>query len=179
MTALAHLWSLSQLQMSAVTARQIHSKHERSPQGELQGLNSLLRCDAKPNATPGGACKSMTRSFTIFPLVSQSTKRILEPAPCRTQLCNCRAVRSAHWTCPASFVVYNIPKPRRGRHLGFDVVQHLPLCLHQHSHVQEDLVQVQQAAFELLDSLVPLLDLCQRVQNLLEQERGRGSNDKQ
>ena len=31
-------------------------------------------------------------------------------------------------------------------HLRLDVVEHLPLRLNQHGHVQEDLVQVQQAA---------------------------------
>ena len=62
-------------------------------------------------------------------------------------------------------------------HLGLNVVQHLALGLYQDSHVQEDLVQVQQAALELLDGLVPLLDFCQCVQHLSEQERDRGSND--
>lgn len=52
------------------------------------------------------------------------------------------------------------------RHLSLDVVQHLALGLHEDSHVQEDLVQVQQSPLELPDGVVPLLDLRQCVLDL-------------
>ena len=57
--------------------------------------------------------------------------------------------------------------PRRAPpHLRLDVVQHLALRLHQHGHVQEDLVQVQQALLQLPHRLPPLLNLRQRVLHL-------------
>jgi len=50
--------------------------------------------------------------------------------------------------------------------LLLNVVQHLSLGLHQHRHVQEDLVQLHQALLQLLHCLMPLIDLCQSVQHL-------------
>jgi hypothetical protein len=51
-------------------------------------------------------------------------------------------------------------------HLGLDVVQHFALGLHKDGHVQEDLVQVQQALLQLANRLPPLLYLRQCVQHL-------------
>lgn len=53
-----------------------------------------------------------------------------------------------------------------GAHLSLNVIELLALCLDQHSHVQEDLVQVKQGLLQLPHCLMPLLDLCQRVQHL-------------
>ncbi|CAL9072901.1 unnamed protein product [Musa textilis] len=47
-----------------------------------------------------------------------------------------------------------------------DVVHLLPLGLHHHRHVQEHLVQLQQAALHLLGRVVPVLDLVYRGQHL-------------
>ena len=51
-------------------------------------------------------------------------------------------------------------------HLLLNVIQHLPLSLNQHGHVQEDLVQVHQARLQVLHCLMPLLDLSHSIQCL-------------
>ena len=53
-------------------------------------------------------------------------------------------------------------------HLGLDAVQLLSLRLDQDRHVQEDLVELRQRLLELLDGLVPLPDLSQGVEDLME-----------
>ena len=59
-------------------------------------------------------------------------------------------------------------------HLGLDAVQLLPLRLDQDRHVQEDLVELPQRLLQLLDGLVPLLDLCQGVEDLTDRQQVRG-----
>lgn len=51
------------------------------------------------------------------------------------------------------------------RHVALDVVQLLPLSLHQHGHVQEHLVQLIQVPLQVLDGVVSLLDLFYGVQD--------------
>ncbi|WVZ25199.1 hypothetical protein V8G54_003743, partial [Vigna mungo] len=57
-------------------------------------------------------------------------------------------------------------KRTRMRHVALDVVQLLPLRLHHRRHVQKNLVQFHQVLLNLLNGVVPLLNLRNRVHYL-------------
>ena len=60
----------------------------------------------------------------------------------------------------------SVDEGTRLAHLLLDVVQLLPLRIHQRRHVHEDLVQLQKVPLDVLHRIVPFLDLFDRLQHL-------------
>eukprot|EP00878_Enallax_costatus_P047124 GHUV01057525.1.p1 GENE.GHUV01057525.1~~GHUV01057525.1.p1 ORF type:complete len:146 (-),score=15.52 GHUV01057525.1:8-445(-) len=109
--------------------------------------------------TPKTAVQVQTMGYIQVHVKTQSSLRLPLPAAgmqfreqSTKQHCGCYGSTS-NTTCGLS------------TRLSLNVIQHFPLCLHQHCHVQEYLMQLQQAGLKVLHSTVALLNLSKSVKH--------------